>query len=153
MLKNLLLTLMAVTVAASIFAAAATAEDVVRADRSTAKVVAIPAGKTTPISGKQMYGNYCASCHGVNGKGNGPAAAALKTQPADLTGLSRNNAGRFPAAHITTVLEYGVRIQSHGTIEMPVWGPVLGKMDQASPQEKMLRISNLSRYLETLQVK
>jgi hypothetical protein len=36
---------------------------------------------------------------------------------------------------------------------MPVWGPILGKMEMTNPQEKLLRISNLSRYLETLQVK
>jgi hypothetical protein len=36
---------------------------------------------------------------------------------------------------------------------MPVWGPILGKMNQSNPQDKLLRVSNLSRYLETLQVK
>jgi len=46
--------------------------------------------KTTATSGKQMYINYCASCHGVDGRGNGPAAAALKMPPTDLTVLSRN---------------------------------------------------------------
>jgi hypothetical protein len=42
---------------------------------------------------------------------------------------------------------------AHGTAEMPVWGPTLGKMETTNLQEKLLRISNLSRYLETLQVK
>jgi mono/diheme cytochrome c family protein len=147
MLKSLLLTVMAVAIAAGVYAAAAG-----RADQSNAKLT-ILAQKTTPVSGKQMYGNYCAPCHGVNGRGNGSIAAALKTPPADLTVLSRNNEGRFPSTHITAVLQYGVRIPSHGTAEMPVWGAVLGKMDQANNQERLLRISNLSRYLETIQVK
>jgi hypothetical protein len=51
------------------------------------------------------------------------------------------------------VLENGSEISSHGSAEMPVWGPILGKMNQYNPQDRMLRISNLSRYLETMQVK
>jgi len=108
--------------------------------------------KTTATSGKQMYVNYCASCHGVNGKGDGPAAAALKMPPTDLTALRRNNHGEFPETHIVTVLEYGSEIPSHGSAEMPVWGPILGKMEKANPQVKQLRISNLIQYLKTLQV-
>jgi hypothetical protein len=50
-------------------------------------------------------------------------------------------------------LQNGTQISSHGTAEMPVWGPILGKMDQTNSQDRLLRISNLSRYLETLQVK
>ena len=51
------------------------------------------------------------------------------------------------------VLQNGVEIPSHGSTEMPIWGPILGKMDVGNPQERMLRISNLSRYLETIQAK
>jgi len=108
--------------------------------------------KTTATSGEQMYVNYCASCHGVNGKGDGPAAAALKMPPTDLTALSRNNHGEFPETHIVTVLEYGSEIPSHGSAGMPVWGPILGQMEKVNPQVKQLRISNLIRYLKTLQV-
>jgi mono/diheme cytochrome c family protein len=109
--------------------------------------------KTTATSGQQMYFNYCASCHGVNGKGDGPAAAALKMPPTDLTALSRNNHGEFPETHIVTVLEYGSEIPSHGSAGMPVWGPILGKIETVNPQVKQLRISNLIRYLKTLQAK
>lgn len=154
MLKNLLLTVMAAAVAACVFAANPLMTSVARAaDQSHSKVVTIPANKTTPVSGKQMYGSYCAPCHGVNGKGDGPVGAALKTQPADLSVLARDNGGKFPSAHVISVLQYGAKIPSHGTAEMPVWGPVLGKMDQANTQERQLRISNLSRYLETIQAK
>jgi hypothetical protein len=71
----------------------------------------------------------------------------------DLTVLSRNNHGRYPDTHIVSVLQSGVEIPSHGSAEMPVWGPILGKMNVANPQERLLRVSNLSRYLESLQVK
>jgi mono/diheme cytochrome c family protein len=115
--------------------------------------VTIPVNRTAPTSGKQMYASYCAPCHGVDGRGQGPVAPALKTSPVDLTVLARNNHGRFPDAHIVTVLQNGSEIQSHGTAEMPVWGPILGRMNQGNSQDRMLRVSNLSRYLETLQVK
>jgi len=112
-----------------------------------------PANKSASTSGKEMYVGYCASCHGVDGKGNGPTASALKVPPTDLTLLSKNNHGKFPGAHIDTVLQFGSRIPSHGSSEMPVWGPILGNMDKANPLLKKLRTSNLSRYLESIQVK
>jgi len=115
--------------------------------------VTLPINKTSPTSGQQMYANYCAPCHGIDGKGHGPVAPALKLQPTDLTVLSRNNRGKYPDSHIVTVLQNGSELPAHGTAIMPVWGPILGKMNASNPQDRMLRISNLSRYLETLQVK
>jgi mono/diheme cytochrome c family protein len=109
--------------------------------------------KTRPNNGPQMFTSYCAPCHGVDGKGRGPVAAALKSQPADLTVLSRNNQGKFPSAHVVTVLQYGSELPAHGSKDMPIWGPLFDKMNQANPQERELRISNLSRYLESIQAK
>lgn len=122
------------------------------ADQSR-NTVTIPVHKTTPTSGSQMYSGYCAPCHGVDGRGHGAVAPALRKAPADLTALTRNNRGRFPDAHIVTVLENGIDLPAHGTAEMPVWGPILAKMNQASTQDRLLRISNLSRYLESIQAK
>lgn len=142
MLKQLLVTAMAATLAVSMG----------YADQSKAKVT-IPVSKVTPTSGKQMYGNYCAPCHGVDGRGHGPVAAALKSTPTDLAVLSKNNHGKFPDTHIVSVLQNGMEIPSHGSAEMPVWGPILGKMNVSNPQDRLLRVSNLSRYLESIQVK
>lgn len=122
------------------------------AEQSNSKVT-IPVNRTAPTSGKQMYVSYCAPCHGVDGRGQGPVASALRTPPTDLAVISRNNHGKYPDAHIAAVLQSGVEIPSHGSAEMPVWGPILAKMDQANAQGRMLRISNLSRYIETMQVK
>jgi mono/diheme cytochrome c family protein len=122
------------------------------ADQSNGKVT-IPVTKTPATSGRQMYVSYCAPCHGMDGRGQGRVASALRTPPADLTVMSRNNHGKFPDTHIVTVLQNGAQIPSHGSAEMPVWGPILGKMNQTNTQDRLLRISNLSRYLETLQVK
>lgn len=36
-------------------------------------------------AGEILYGKYCASCHGTNGRADTPAARNLKVHPADLT--------------------------------------------------------------------
>jgi mono/diheme cytochrome c family protein len=119
----------------------------------TTPTVKIPLTKTTPISGKQMYTSYCTPCHGQDGKGHGPFADALKWQPSDLTNLAKNNNGKFPAVHVIAVLQNGVTNPAHGSAAMPVWGPILGKMDRTNPQDGNLRISNLTQYLRSLQQK
>jgi mono/diheme cytochrome c family protein len=141
-MKHLLIIAMAATFAASIASAG----------QSSGKVT-LPVNRTSPTNGKLMFTNYCAPCHGMDGRGNGPVAAALKVPPTNLTVLSRNNHGKFPDTHITSVLENGSDLPAHGTAEMPVWGPILGGMNQTNPQEKLLRISNLTRFLETVQSK
>jgi len=135
--------------------AAAVVAGVGYANQSTAKTVIIPVSKAPANNGRQMYVNYCAPCHGVDGKGNGPAATALKKQPSDLAVLSRNNGGKFPSTHIASVLEFGAANPAHGTAEMPVWGPMLGSVDTATNDANVraLRISNLSHYLQSLQEK
>ena len=142
MLKRILITTMGVIVAAGVACAS----------QNSARVT-IPVGKTSPTSGQQMFASYCAPCHGVDGRGRGPVAPALKIAPADLTLLSWSNHGKFPDTHVVTVLQNGSDLPAHGTALMPVWGPIFGKMNTTNQQEKLLRISNLSRYLETLQVK
>ena len=122
------------------------------ADQTAGKLI-IPVQKTNPTSGKQMYTSYCAPCHGVDARGHGPVATALKTPPVDLTALARANHGKYPDTHILSVLRFGSELTSHGSAQMPVWGPILGKMGPVNSQDKDLRMANLSRYLETLQVK
>ena len=142
MLRSLLIAAMAAAFAVSLGLA----------DQAQNKVV-IPVGRTTPTSGKVMYASYCAPCHGIDGRGRGPAASALRMPPTDLTALSKNNRGRFPDTHVVSVLLHGEEIPVRGNPEMPTWGPILGKMNQSNPQDRLLRISNLSRYLEAIQVR
>ena len=122
------------------------------ADQPTGKLE-IPAGRTDPTNGKQMYTSYCAPCHGAEGRGNGPVAPALRTPPTDLTGLAKANNGKFPDNHIVSVLRFGTESRAHGSAEMPVWGTVFNKMSKVNLQETGLRTANLSRYLESLQAK
>lgn len=112
-----------------------------------------PAAQTSPASGQQMFVSYCASCHGKDGKGDGPAAAALKQAPADLTALAKANGGKYPTMKVTSVLRGETQLVAHGTQDMPVWGPVFWKMSQGHESEVTQRISNLNRYIESLQTK
>ena len=66
-------------------------------------------------SGKEMYISYCAVCHGTDGKGGGPAASALKTPPADLTVLSKNNGGKYPAMKVTSAIRGTNDLPAHGS--------------------------------------
>lgn len=153
MAKNVILTLMTAAIVATLCAGSLGRADQSQSKATKVMAITIPTPHTPAVNGKLMYGNYCASCHGMNGKGDGPVGVALKVKPADLTELSRTNQGKFPFAHVATILQDGVNIPSHGNANMPVWGPVLGKMDQANPSQRQLRISNLSRYLQTIQAK
>jgi len=111
------------------------------------------AAPTSPSSGKEMFMSYCASCHGKNAKGDGPAARALSQAPADLTTLAKRNAGKYPSDKVTSVLRGQSPLMAHGDQEMPVWGPVFWKMSQGHEELVQLRIANLNQYIESLQEK
>ena len=139
--------------AAAAFAIATSfAADQPKAPSSNTKVV-IAVDRVNPTDGKQMFVSYCAPCHGVDGRGAGPVASSLKEQPLDLTGLARMHNGRYPDSHVVSVLQFGSELPAHGNAQMPVWGPVLGKISNIHTQEKQLRIANLSRYLQSIQAK
>jgi mono/diheme cytochrome c family protein len=110
--------------------------------------------QTNAVSGKQMFTEYCASCHGADGKGNGPAANAMKMQPTDLTQLARKHDGKYPANHVASVLKFGEGGEgAHGSAEMPVWGPLFHSLDKFHDNVVQQRISNIVNYIETLQAK
>ena len=113
----------------------------------------VPAAYTDPTSGKTMYEAYCASCHGADGKGDGPAAPALKMPVTNLTTLAVKNGGAFPAAHVAAILQGDGSTPAHGSKEMPVWGPIFHTMGGHSQAQVQLRIRNLTQYLESIQVK
>jgi len=112
--------------------------------------VVIPIGPTSPADGKQMYTNYCAPCHGVDGRGHGPAASSLKSPATDLSNLAAANGGKFPVAHLISVLRYGL---DHPAAEMPEWNRIFTRMTQANSMIRDQRTSNLVDYLRTLQAK
>lgn len=113
----------------------------------------VPAPLTSAASGSEMYKAYCAACHGTDGKGNGPAAPALKVPPTDLSSLSKSNNGKFPATKVASTIRGEADIPAHGNRDMPVWGKVFWSMSHGHESEVQQRVGNLSKYIESLQSK
>ena len=102
------------------------------------------------VEGPDLFRVYCASCHGSNAKGHGPAAVTLKAKPADLTVLSKNNGGQFPEVRVRRfILGYDV-LASHGSREMPIWGPIFHQIE-SDVDWGNVRLENLVKYLESIQ--
>jgi mono/diheme cytochrome c family protein len=116
-----------------------------------AAIKRVPVQPTDMTSGKEMFKTYCATCHGPGGKGDGPAASALKKAPADLTQLTRKHNGKFPDAYVAAKLK-NVDEPVHGSREMPVWGALLPSVSQGEA-ETQLRINNIVSYIASIQAK
>jgi len=113
----------------------------------------VPITNAPSNSGKEMYNSYCAVCHGTDGKGNGPAAPAMKAPPTDLTALAKKADGKYPSAHVSSVIRGQATLPSHGSADMPVWGPLFSSISQGHEAQVQQRVTNLVKYIETLQAK
>jgi len=102
------------------------------------------------FKGDDLYRQFCAVCHGPDGKGNGPAASALKARATDLTQLSRQNSGKFPVLHVKNILTGVDAVAAHGNIEMPTWGDTF-KSISANETFGGMRIDALVEYLQKIQ--
>lgn len=115
-------------------------------------VAKVPIRQSSPTSGKGMFLQYCAPCHGADGKGSGPAAPALKKAPADLTTLAARNNGKFPEARVAQYIQGDAEVIAHGSREMPVWGDLFRQLDR-EPGVAQMRISNLEDYIKSIRAK
>ena len=106
---------------------------------------------TNPDSGKEMYAQYCAGCHGSDGHGLGSAAQYCTVPPSNLALLARKNHGSFPAKRVSQVLHSGTGKTPQGQGYMPVWEPLLKTMNEDEPATTETRIVNLTEYVRTLQ--
>ncbi|MCP5083496.1 MAG: cytochrome c [Alphaproteobacteria bacterium] len=104
---------------------------------------------------------WCSRCHGLEGKGDGPIAKEIETRPPDLTQLSANNGGTFPAERVRKSIDGRSMEAGHGTRQMPVWGNWFAfdvtaggllKTDKAKTQEEIQeRIGRITAYLKAIQ--
>jgi mono/diheme cytochrome c family protein len=74
-----------------------------------------------PIDGPTAYMENCASCHGADGTGNGPAARGLATVPPDLTRIAARNGGAFPTDQVMSTID-GLDRGAHFSTAMPEFG-------------------------------
>ena len=99
------------------------------------------------------YLQYCSSCHGKGGKGDGPLAANMKDKPADLSAITHFYKGKFPTKVIRQAISGTATdrtiAQFHGPVDMPVWGKVF--RDQSGDSIAEARIDLLVEYIESIQ--
>jgi mono/diheme cytochrome c family protein len=115
-----------------------------------------PADPVLADLGAAVFLRRCAVCHGEDGRGNGPAAGALRTPPADLTRIAARRGGAFPEGEIARYIDGRFAVQAHGTREMPIWGERLGeRIPEAGVSEEVVRgqLTVLVEYLESIQRK
>jgi mono/diheme cytochrome c family protein len=114
----------------------------------------IDAADYVAMSGQQLYARFCASCHGLEGHGDGPVAQSFASKVPDLTLIVRRHGGEFPRDWVERTIDGRQRIGAHGAYTMPVWGEDFSRTDIGSPDaERTARtiIAKLVDYLEALQ--
>lgn len=91
---------------------------------------------TVLASGKRLYGDKCARCHGVRGKGDGPEGDEAHQEDMDLTVAAR--AGKNP----------------DGVLFYRIWnGRTTSKMDPMSKELTKEQVWALVAYVQTLRAK
>jgi mono/diheme cytochrome c family protein len=134
----------------SFFIAFVAAVAVASPTRVTAQTVSV----RQLMEGEQLFRSFCSACHGADGKGQGPAASALKTRPADLTSIAARNGGTFPGERIERYVANGdpePSIAAHGSRDMPVWGPNFAALAPASYRRIDERIAAVVAYVRSIQ--
>lgn len=100
--------------------------------------------------GKIEYQSKCATCHGYDGKGNGPFASQIKTVPPDLTLLAKRNGGVFPQSSVAAKIDGRKDVEAHGPRDMPIWGYRYPPGEEAG---RKTRLDALVDYLQRIQEK
>ena len=109
---------------------------------------------TAPTDGQGMYRTYCAVCHGVRGKGDGPAAPAMKQKVTDLTMLAKSNGGKFPEERVYNSIAGDANLPAHGSSEMPTWGYIFKRISSSTDErEAVVRLKTLTEYVKKIQAK
>lgn len=116
-------------------------------------LAAVPA--VAEEAGEFAYQQYCATCHGPGGKGDGNLTDILSVAVSDLTRLSANNDGVFPMLHVIQTIDGRTGVRGHDQ-PMPTYGALFKeRMSEIGPYaaEIALRgeILSIAYYLESIQ--
>lgn len=118
------------------------------------------AALTTPViaadtnGDKEMYLKYCGSCHGPQGKGDGPVSRDLKVKVPDLTLLRSRNKGMYPLDRVMSSIDGRRIVRGHGDRNMPVWGEVFTQEREGKKYPELtslLKAKIIAEYVATLQ--
>lgn len=106
--------------------------------------------RVSEINGPELFKAHCAACHGVDGRGAGPAVKALAFKPPDLTLLARQNKGKFPRTRVEQSIMGNERTPAHGSADMPIWGPAFAEVAWDRDLSRV-RLKNVVDHLVKLQ--
>lgn len=116
---------------------------------------AVPAEELSSYTGAQLYARFCASCHGLDGRGEGPVAPALKVAVPDLTRLIRREGDTFPTEQVRRIVDGRDIRAAHGARRMPVWGYEFATATISEPdagaKEAAALIDRIIDHLRTMQ--
>jgi mono/diheme cytochrome c family protein len=124
------------------------AQEEAQARKALTKIIARDA---VVARGEESFMRNCASCHGTQAIGDGPVAATLKVEPANLTQLSKKEGGEFPFWGVHRSVDGRLELPGHGTREMPIWGFVFRKSHLDTEAQVRDRILDLVYYIESVQ--
>lgn len=115
--------------------------------------------ETTPAplsAGKKLFNQYCSSCHGISGAGDGPVADSLGLKIPDLRMIASRRRGEFNRAELMAIVDGRTAVGAHGTKEMPVWGRKFSEefgSDQVAEEAAQGYVSAIVDYLKSIQNK
>ena len=110
-----------------------------------------PASEVT-FTGTDVFKDYCAVCHGTSARGDGPLADKMKRRPPDLTVLTRQNRGVFPAEQVRKIIDGREPVPGHGGPDMPVWGSAFRSSRLGSSDESLKSVIDaLVKHIESMQ--
>jgi mono/diheme cytochrome c family protein len=107
-------------------------------------------------TGQEIFQQYCATCHGVEARGDGPMAPNLVRKPTNLRNLASLNEGTFPVARVVMRIDGRDPLVAHGSM-MPVYGHLFDgedtplKAETGQPIMTNRAIVELVQYLTALQ--
>jgi mono/diheme cytochrome c family protein len=104
---------------------------------ATLLAIAVPAAEAqdyADFTGAQLFARFCASCHGAQGRGDGPVAPTLKVEVPDLTRLVKRQGDPFPVEQVRRIVDGREVIAAHGARRMPVWGYEFATATASEPE-------------------
>jgi hypothetical protein len=108
------------------------------------------------MSGMRMYEHLCSSCHGVDGRGDGPVASLLTIVVPDLTRIAQREGGEFPTEDVRRSIDGRWDRRAHGARDMSVWGWQFYDSAAVNDAQERARVdatvSRLVDYLRSIQV-
>lgn len=106
--------------------------------------------------GRTVYVEYCAACHGIEGRGDGPSSDGLATKPADLTRIAARRDGVWPMLEVMSIVD-GYTGLTNPRENMPVIADIIaGPMVDFDPGNGLItqvpaRLIAVVEYLESIQ--